>query len=85
MTDTEFKGRDVDLKYVFGVLILWAGVGTIGLIFVSLFNGSTVYFLGYIFPVVMIPLGIYLMKTSRSATAVGESYTAGRVYRAFRP
>ena len=32
MTDTEFKGRDVDLKYVFGVLILWAGVGTIGLI-----------------------------------------------------
>ena len=85
MTDTEFKGRDVDLKYVFGMLILWAGVGIIGLIFVSLFNGSTVYFLGYILPVVMIPLGIYLMKTSRSATPVGESYTAGRIYRSFRP
>ena len=85
MTDTEFKGRDVDLKYVFGMLILWAGVGLIGLIFVSLFNGSTVYFLGYILPVVMIPLGIYLMKTSRSATSVGESYTAGKIYRSFRP
>ena len=33
MTDTESKGRDVDLKYVFGILILWAGVGIIGLIF----------------------------------------------------
>ncbi|MED6337476.1 MAG: hypothetical protein VYC12_00470 [Candidatus Thermoplasmatota archaeon] len=85
MADTESKGRDIDLKYVFGTLILWAGVGIIGLIFVSLFNGSTVYFLGYIFPVVLIPLGIYLMKTSRSATSVGESYTAGMVYRSFRP
>ena len=85
MADTESKGRDIDLKYVFGVLILCAGVGIIGLIFVSLFNGSTVYSLGYIFPVVLIPLGIYLMKTSRSATSVGESYTAGMVYRSFRP
>ena len=66
--ETGENPEDVDMKYLAGVWLTFIGSGFILLAIITLYNGSTVYLVGYIIPVVMIVLGIYLMKTSRTET-----------------
>ena len=84
MTNLNPKGRDIDLKYVFGTIFLCIGMGFICMTFITLFNGTKVYFLGYISPIILISLGIYLMKTSRTSTSIGSG-AAGLIFRSYRP
>ncbi len=69
---TNPKGRDIDLRWIFGNLFLWFGVAIIGFSFIELFNGESLKLWSYIIPIVLIIVGIFLMKKSRSATSVGN-------------
>ena len=69
---TNPKGRDIDLRWIFGNLFLWFGVAIIGFSFIDLFNGESLKLWSYIIPIVLIIVGIFLMKKSRSATFVGS-------------
>ena len=83
MVDLNPENKKVDLKYIFGSIILWFGAGIIGLIFIDFLMYDEFNSTGPLVSFLLIPLGIYLMKTSRYATSVGESYTSGMVYRSF--
>ena len=69
----EVDKKDVDLRYVFGMLILWIGAGLLVSMFVDFLMHDEISLIATLVPFVFIPLGIYLMKTSRSATPVGET------------
>ena len=72
MMQIQVDKKDVDLRYVFGMIILWVGAGLLVLMFVDFLMNDKISPMGPVIPLVCIPLGIYLMKTSRSATPVGE-------------
>ena len=69
---TNPKGRDIDLRWIFGTLFLCFGVAIIGFSFIDLFNGESLKLWSLIIPIVLIIVGIFLMKKSRSATSVGN-------------
>ena len=69
---TNPKGRDIDLRWIFGNLFLWFGAGIIGISFIDLFNGESVKLWSYIIPLVLIIVGIFLMKKARSAASIGN-------------
>ena len=81
---TNPKGRDIDLRWIFGNLILWFGAAIIGFSFIGLFNGGSLKLWSYIIPIVLIVVGIFLMKKSRNSAPIGEAYKAGTIYRGFR-
>ena len=81
---TNPKGRDIDLRWIFGNLILWFGAAIIGFSFIGLFNGGSLKLWSYIIPIVLIVVGIFLMKKSRNSASIGEAYKAGTIYRGFR-
>ena len=81
---TNPKGRDIDLRWIFGNLFLWFGVAIIGFSFIDLFNGESLKLWSYIIPIVLIIVGIFLMKKSRNSVPIGEAYKAGMIYRGFR-
>ena len=72
MMQIQVDKKDVDMRYVFGMIILWVGAGLLVLMFVDFLMNDKISPMGPVIPLVCIPLGIYLMKTSRSATPVGE-------------
>ena len=69
---TNPKGRDIDLRGIFGNLFLWFGGAIIGFSFIDLFNGESWKLWSYIIPIVLIIVGIFLMKKARSAASVGN-------------
>ena len=81
---TNPKGRDIDLRWIFGNLFLWFGAAIIGFSFIDLFNGESMNLLSYIIPVVLIITGIFLMKKSRNSAPIGEAYKTGMIYRGFK-
>ena len=81
---TNPKGRDIDLRWIFGNLFLWFGAAIIGFSFIDLFNGESLKLLSLIIPVVLIIVGIFLMKKSRNSASIGQAYVAGTIYRGFR-
>ena len=81
---TNPRGRDIDLRWIFGNLFLWFGAGIIGFSFIDLFNGESLNLLSYIIPIVLIVIGIFMMKKSRNSAPIGEAYKAGMIYRGFR-
>ena len=78
------KGRDIDLRWVFGNLFLWFGAAIIVFSFVDLFNGESLKLWSYIIPIALIIVGIFLMKKSRNSAPIGEAYTAGMIFRGSR-
>ena len=81
---TNPRGRDIDLRWIFGNLFLWFGAGIIGLSLIDLFNGESLNLLSYIIPICLIVIGIFMMKKSRNSAPIGEAYKAGMIYRGFR-
>ncbi len=81
---TNPRGRDIDLRWIFGNLFLWFGAGIIGFSFIDLFNGESSNLLSYIIPIALIVIGIFMMKKSRNSAPIGEAYKAGMIYRGFR-
>ena len=81
---TNPKGRDIDLRWIFGNLFLWFGAAIIGFSFIDLFNGESMNLLSYIIPVVLIITGIFLMKKSRNSAPIGEAYKTGMIYRGYK-
>ena len=80
--EKEIKKKDIDLKYIFGILIFWIGCGLLVQIFIDfLFYEVQINPLGILIPFILIPLGIYMMKTARSTTPVGESYAPAAILR----
>ena len=71
--EIEVNKKEVDLRYVFGILIFWIGAGLVVLILID-FLIHNVQFnpIAPLIPSVLIPVGIYMMKTSRYATSVGN-------------
>ena len=78
------KGRDIDLRWIFGNLSLWFGAAIIVFSFVDLFNGESLKLWSYIIAIALIIVGIFLMKKSRNSAPIGEAYKAGMIYRGFR-
>ena len=78
------KGRDIDLRWVFGNLFLWFGAAIIVFSFIDLFNGESLKLWSYIIPIALIIVGIFLMKKSRNSAPIGEAYKAGMIYRGFK-
>ena len=71
--EIEVNKKEVDLRYVFGILIFWIGAGLVVLIFIDvLIYNVQINPIAPLIPSVLIPLGIYMMKTSRYATSVGN-------------
>lgn len=68
----EVNKKDVDLRYVFGMLILWIGAGLVVMIFIDFLMNDGISPMALLIPFVLVPLGIYMMKTSRYATSVGN-------------
>ena len=81
---TNPKGRDIDLRWIFGNLFLWFGAVIIGFSFIDLFNGESSNLWSYIIPLVLIIVGIFLMKKSRNSAPIGQAYMAGTIYRGSR-
>jgi len=81
---TNPKGRDIDLRWIFGNLFLWFGMAIIGFSFIDLFNGESLKRWSLIIPILLIIVGIFLMKKSRNSASIGEAYKAGTIYRGFR-
>ena len=81
---TNPKGRDIDLRWVFGNLFLWFGMAIVGFSFIDLFNGESLKLWSLIIPIGLIIVGIFLMKKSRNSAPIGEAYKAGMIYRGFR-
>jgi len=81
---TNPKGRDIDLRWIFGNLFLWFGAATIGFSFIDLFNGESLKSWSYIISLVLIIVGIFLMKKSRNSASIGQAYMAGTIYRGSR-
>ena len=81
---TNPKGRDIDLRWIFGNLFLWFGMAIIGFSFIDLFNGESLKLWSLVIPIVLIIVGIFLMKKSRNYAPIGEAYKAGMIYRGFR-
>ena len=81
---TNPKGRDIDLRWVFGNLFLWFGMAIIGFSFIDLFNGESLKLWSLLMPISLIIVGIFLMKKSRNSAPIGEAYKAGMIYRGFR-
>ena len=81
---TNPKGRDIDLRWVFGNLFLWFGMAIIGFSFIDLFNGESLKLWSLLIPISLIIVGIFLMKKSRNSAPIGEAYKAGMIYRGFR-
>ena len=76
--EIEVNKKEVDLRYVFGILIFWIGAGLVVLIFIDfLIHNVQINPIAPLIPSVLIPLGIYMMKTSRYATSVGNRGWAG--------
>ena len=78
------KGRDIDLRWIFGNLFLWFGMAIIGFSFIDLFNGESLKLWSLIIPIVLIIFGIFLMKKARNSEPIGQAYMAGKIYRGFR-
>ena len=81
---TNPKGRDIDLRWIFGNLFLWFGAATIGFSFIDLFNRESLKSWSYIISLVLIIVGIFLMKKSRNSASIGQAYMAGTIYRGSR-
>lgn len=81
---TNPKGRDVDLRWVFGNLFLYFGMAIILFSFIDLFNGESLKLWSLIIPIVLIIFGIFLMKKARNSVPMGEAYKSGMIYRGFR-
>ena len=81
---TNPKGRDIDLRWVFGNLFLWFGMAIILFSFIDLFNGESLKLWSLIIPIVLIIFGVFLMKKARNSVPIGEAYKAGTIYRGFR-
>ena len=70
--EIEVNRKEVDLRYIFGMLILWIGASLVVLIFIDFLMNVQINPMAPLIPSVLIPLGIYMMKTSRYATSVGN-------------
>ena len=68
----EVNKKDVDLRYVFGMLILWIGAGLVVMIFIDFLMNDGISPMALFIPFVLVASGIYMMKTSRYATSVGN-------------
>lgn len=78
------KGRDIDLRGIFGNLFLWFGAAIIVFSFIDLFNGESLKLWSLIIPIGLIIAGIFLMKKSRNSVPMGEAYKTGMIYRGFK-
>ena len=70
--EIEVNKKDVDLRYVFGMLFLWIGAGLVALIFIDFMMNVKINPMAPLIPFILVSLGIYMMKTSRYATSVGN-------------
>ena len=70
--EIEVNKKDVDLRYVFGMLFLWIGAGLVVLIFIDFMMNVKINPMAPLIPFILFSLGIYMMKTSRYATSVGN-------------
>ena len=52
----EVNKKDVDLRYVFGMLILWIGAGLVVMIFIDFLMNDGISPMALLIPFVLVPL-----------------------------